>query len=332
MKYLNKLTPLALALGLAAGAAQAVDLNAGLLPGFNTLVDESRETYIDANGDGKFNVGDVLMGYVRMSDFQPAGVPGQSANLQLWAVFSEEIATGSNGGNIIFKPTTVAGLTLKELLGNDANVGANAFAALYDKPTPYTDIINLAPPTNPSNMKGYFDYIRNNGTLRIVGGFGDSDDFLSSINSPTAGLNIGDPNGIIPQAVFGLDTIAANYGAISILYNNTDWLFNEMNATNPLASGGRNNADGQIIISRGTTGGTAGAPPVPANWLDAGSDASNTPYAQCLTLNGDQNCGFTAKNDFAVNVYKQLPEPGSLGLFSTALLGLAGFARRRKSS
>jgi hypothetical protein len=329
MKYLNKLTPLALALGLAAGAAQAVTINGGLVAGNNVLSDESRETYVDANKDGLFNIGDVVFGYVRISDFQPSGNP---ANLQVWGVFSEEIAAGSGGRDVIFKPTTVAGLTLKELLGNDARVGANSFAAMYDSPVGFTDMINAAPPTNPTSMQGYFDYIRTTGTLRIVGGFVDSNDFLYSENTRQGALQVGDPNGGIANAPFGPLSIASNFGAISITYNATDWLFNDVPTQNPLQLGGWGNAQGQIVISSGTTGGGAGALPNPDNWKNAGNDSSGNPYLQCNVGGVDQNCGFTDKNDFAVNAYKQLPEPGSLGLFSTALLGLAGFARRRKSS
>jgi hypothetical protein len=327
MKYFNKLTPLALALGFAAGAAQAVTINSGLVAGANNLIDESRETYVDANNDGKFGVGDVIFGYIRISDFQPSG---NTANNQVYGVFSQQIAAGSAGRNVIFEATTVAGLRLKDLLGGDANVGTNALAAFYDRPTAYTDLINSEPPTAPTSMPGYLDYIRNNGALRLVAGFGDADDFLFSevsLLAAGAGLFVGGSNTSILTARFA-DTMASNFGAFSILYEDTDWSFNEIGTFNPLTF---TPADGGVLISSGTTSGASGADvlPVTHNWQDAGGS-----YRQCSTSTSptspDANCGFTNKNNFSVNAYK-VPEPDSLGLFSAALLGLAGFARRRKS-
>lgn len=325
MKNFNKLAPLALALGFAVGTAQATTINGGLVAGANNLLDESRETYVDANNDGKFGVGDVIFGYIRISDFQPSG---NTAANQVYGVFSQQIAAGSFGRNVVFQATTVAGLRLNDLLGGDANIGANALAAFYDRPTAYTDLINSEPPTAPTSMPGYLDYIRNNGTLRLVAGFGDADDFLFSeisLLGAGMGLTVGSSNSSILSAHFA-DTLASNFGAFSILYENTDWSFNEIGTFNPLTGSA---ADGGVLISSGTTSGAVGSDVLPAthNWQDAGGS-----FKQCATsaTGGDANCGFTNKNNFSVNVYKT-PEPGSLGLFSAALLGLAGMVRRRKS-
>lgn len=317
MKQFNKLAPLALALGFAAGAAQAVTINNGLVAGSNTLEDASRETYVDVNNDGRFNAGDVIFGYIQIANLSPAGLV---ANNQIYGIFSQQIAASSSGRNVVFEATTAAGLTLKDLTGGNANVGANALAAFYDRSTPYTNLITTSAPGAPSSMQDYLNYIYNNGTLRVVAGFGDADDFLvSEINSTFSGsMSVGSSNAPIINLSSGI-RVAANDGAFSVLYNNTDWVFNEQALTPTI--------DGQILVSGGSTTGSGNSTPLPQTWLDAG--AGNR---QCTSSAGvDTNCGFTDKNDFVVDVAKRVPEPGSLSLFSAALLGLAGFARRRKS-
>ncbi|MCQ1549069.1 MAG: PEP-CTERM sorting domain-containing protein [Candidatus Accumulibacter phosphatis] len=323
MKNLKQLTPVALALGLAMASigAQAVTIGTGLVPGLNDLIDESRETYVDVNSNGRFDAGDVIYGYIRLSDFQPSGL---DPNNQAYGVFSQEIDAKSSGRDVYFKPTTVAGLTLNDLLSNDANVNASAIAAFYDRSTPFVDLINNNPPGPPASMDGYIDYIHDNGTLRIVAGFSDIDDFLySEISSPATalGIGIGSSNAPFVSANSSF-TIASNSGAFSISYNATGKTFNDLvQVFNP--SGGLVLAE--VAVSSGSTGGAAGdsVKPQPKNWLNAGGA-----FTQCLTTGGDTNCGFTDKNNFTVNV---VPEPGSLFLFSLALLGLTSFARGRKN-
>lgn len=317
MKYFNKLTPLALALGFAAGAAQAVTINNGLVLGSNTLEDASRETYVDVNNDGRFNAGDVIFGYIQIANLSPAGAV---ANNQIYGIFSQQIAASSSGRNVVFEATTAAGLTLKDLAGGNAHVGANALAAFYDRSTPYTNLTTTAAPGAPTSMQDYLNYIHSNGTLRVVAGFGDADDFLvSEINSAfSSTMSVGDSNAPIINLGAGV-RVAANDGAFSVLWNNTDWDFNEQALTATI--------DGQILVSGGSTTGSGNSTPLPQTWLNAG--AGNP---QCTSsLGADTNCGFTDKNDFVVDVSRKVPEPGSLGLFSAAMLALAGFARRRKS-
>lgn len=318
MKYFNKLTPLALALGFAAGAAQAVTINSGLVGGEqNRLQDESRESYVDANNDGKFGVGDVIFGYIKIDKFNPSGL---DANNQVYGVFSQQVANNSSGINLFFEATTVAGLRLTDLLGGNPNVGSNALAAFYDRSTPYTADLTISKPAgSPTSMKDYIDYIRNNGTLRLAAGFVDADDFLYSLINPLSGITVGSSTSMILSAPSG-STVAFNTGALSLTYNATGLEFEEQDA-----GGG---ADGQVLVAEGTTGSATGTSQLPAptnTWKNAGPG-----FSQCKspTTGADTDCGFTDKNNFFVT---PIPEPGSLSLFSAALLGLAGFARRRKS-
>lgn len=310
---------------LAVGAAQAATINGGLVGGLNSILDESRESYVDANSNGRFDAGDVIFGYIRISDFQPKGVTG---NNQVYGVFSQQVLPGSAGRNVLFGATTVAGLRLVDLLGGDANVNTSAIAAFYDKPAPYTDLINTNPPGPPTSMGGYLDYIRNNGTLRLVAGLDQADDFLfSEITLQAAGLGVtvGAPNGVFANpALNSAFTVAGNFGGFTFSYNNTDFTFDEVLTFNPV-TGLFVNAD--IAISSGTTAGANGVNtlPAPTNWKEAGGA-----FAQCATALGDAACGFQNKNDFLVNV--AVPEPGSLALTSLALLALGGLARRKSKS
>lgn len=330
MKNLKKLTPVALALGLATVgvAAQAATIASGLVNGKNDVIDESRETYVDANRNGLFDAGDVIFGYIRISDFQPSGA---TPNNQVYGVFSQEIDVKSSGRDVYFKPTTVAGLTLSALLGNDANVNANALAAFYDKGTPFTDLINTNPAGPPTDMQGYLDYIRTNGDLRMVAGFSDVDDFLYSEvtrGASNIGIGVGSSNALFVSALSSF-TMSGNSGAFSISYNAVPGVtFNDVvPVLDPLG----NIVLAEVAVSSGTTAGAAGnnVLPAPKNWLEA------TGYAQCAVPDGqggfvDTNCGFTNKNNFTVDVSK-VPEPASLSLFSLALLGLTRLTRGRKN-
>lgn len=310
---------------LAVGAAQAATINGGLVGGLNSILDESRETYVDSNRNGLFDAGDVIYGYIRISDFQPKGATG---NNQTYGVFSQQVLAGSAGRNVLFGATTVAGLTLKDLLGGDANVNASAIAAFYDKPTPYTDLINTNPPGPPTSMGGYLDYIRTNGTLRLVAGLDQADDFLFSeitLQAAALGVTVGSANAIFANAALtSAFTVAGNFGGFTFSYNNTNFTFEDVLTFNPV-TGLFVNAD--IAISSGTTAGANGANtlPTPNNWKEAGGA-----FAQCNVGGVDTACGFQNKNDFLVDV--AVPEPGSLALTSLALLALGGLARRKNKS
>jgi len=121
------------------GAAHAqTTINNGLVPGvFNLVQDESREAYVDANRNGLFDTGDVIFGYIRISNFSPAGLNSGNA---VYGVFSQQITSTGPGGSINFGATTVAGLTLSALTGVAAPAGS--IASFYDSAAGYsTDLI-----------------------------------------------------------------------------------------------------------------------------------------------------------------------------------------------
>lgn len=303
---------------MALGAAQATTINAGLVPGVpNLVIDESREAYVDAGSPGVFGVGDVIFGYIRISDFQPSGLTGGNS---VYGIFSQEVIAvgGPLGITVTFGPTTVAGLTLSALTGAATPVGS--IVALYDTAAFSVDLIN-ASPGGATKMKDYLDLITAEGTLRLIAGFSDVDDFLLSttalIGAPTSSL-IGVPSGI---------TIASTAGALSVLFNATIFTYDDtVPASGPPPLFGPF-ALAEIGVSSGTVAGTSPALPSPQTWLVA--DYPGFSFTQCTSVLGaDTPCGFIDKNNFNVN--PQLPEPSTHLLLGLALLALAGFRLRRK--
>jgi len=309
------------------GAAHAqTTINNGLVPGvFNLVQDESREAYVDANRNGLFDTGDVIFGYIRISNFSPAGLNSGNA---VYGVFSQQITSTGPGGSINFGATTVAGLTLSALTGVAAPAGS--IASFYDSAAGYsTDLITTAL-GGATSMKNYIDFITSNGTLRLTAGLSRPSDFLVSGASNPAIVGgatsafIGAPSNV---------AIASTGGGLTILTNNTNFSYAALvsASTPPGYTPFFIDPIAQLGISGGSVSGSgapgATATPNPQNWLNA--DYAGFNFQQCLNAAGvDTPCGFIDKNDFGVIPFR-VPEPGSLVLVSGALLALGGVGRRR---
>jgi len=303
----------ALAFGLATSAG-AVTINGGLTSGaLNTIEDQDREAYIDANGDGLISVGDVFIGVVRIDNFLPAGL---QANNQVYGIISNQIIGFTPLGLIqavALGPTTVAGLTLADLTGDANNTGA--MVAVYDAAAPFSqDLINN--PTGPS-MLDMIDLITGEGTLRLATGIVDptaGNDYLTAYVG--AGFGVGSPNGI-----FTVTPTSANFGnyggGLSVMYNNTAFSFLDNVVTVDLATGLHTT---QLGIANGAFRGAVGD----GNEAIFGSVPGQT---QCSVADGLAPCGFVTDADFFVS---PVPEPGSLALLGAALLGFAGLRRKAK--
>jgi hypothetical protein len=318
MKGMFKQAVVASAAAVLSASALAVTVNEGLQPGFNTIQDEDREAYVDVNRNGIVDVGDVFVGFVRMSDFLPSSGSGQPANNQVYGVISNQIVA-QTANTVSLGTTTVVGLRLQDLTGN-ANT-AGAMYAIYDRSIPYQDLINLSAP-GATSMAQDISYIAANGTLRLTGGIVGGTDFVTPFFTTPSICGPGASTSGIPALTTSI-TCGNFQGGVSVLYNNTGLVFNgDVPVLDPLTGTITNH---QIGIANGAIKGTVGDPQssVYTNLGIAG-------FQQCLVNGVNTPCGFNTKADFIVSV-AAVPEPASMALVGAALLGL-GVARRRRNS
>lgn len=299
------------------GTASAVTVNQGLTSGvLNTVEDQDREAFIDVDRDGTLSVGDVLIGFVRMDNFLPAGL---STNNQVYGILSNQI-TAINVGNdtTIFSlgTTTTLGLRLEDLTGNPNTAGA--IVALYDRASAFaTDLINAAP-SFATSIFDYINFITANGTLRLTAGIVASDDYLMVDNG--SGFPAGVSTSLFPSLPTSV-TVNSFTGGLSVIYNNTGFTF--LDAVVTFDALGLKHTN-QVGIGNGATRGAAGE--------GRENIWGNAPgWTQCLVGGVNTPCGFVTDADYFV-VPVKIPEPASLALFGVSLLGLFGVRRVSKKS
>lgn len=281
---------------LALGATQANATYLSAILGTNgadlTLEDNSREQWVDVDGNGQINAGDQLVGFLRFDAYSP---PATNTNNDLYVTFSQTF-----GGDFAFDPIAL-GFTQY----------AGTFSAATLNFIDYTGATDYITTDLSGGVVAAIADIEANGSVAFTAGIVEPEDFFAF---ETEVLEFGVTDFVIDPSLTSTTATSfalGNFGAgLSIITNNLPVDFNRTIGTNfssflnPLGYGQGNLYD--LAVINGNFGGIC----------------QNSPTCD-QTVQGMTD-GFVDNADVVINA---VPEPTSLALLGLTL-GMFGFRKK----